>query len=128
MKRIAAHLVCFAPQVICLMSYVELSADYRLLGVYPLLEEIAGTQFINGAVLLVSKKQYPSADEAAAKAEGLINDVPSLPLDVLLARLGLVDAPVVGEAYHVLHLAGLNLSSSEFGANNGGGNRHVQRL
>ena len=128
MKRIAAHLVCFASQSLYRMSYAELSDDYRLLGVYPLQEEIAGTQFVNGAVLLVPKKQYPSVDEVAAKAESLINSGRTLPLAGLLNEFGLIDAPVMGEAYHVLHLDGLNLSSSEFGANNGGGNRHVQRL
>ena len=128
MKRIAAHMVCFAPQALYPMSYVELSDDYRLQGVYPLLEEIAGTVFITGAVLLIPQKQYPSFNEVTAKAANLINGGQILPLAGLLTGLELVDAPAVGEAYYVLHLDGLNLSSSEFGTNNRGGNRHIQRL
>ena len=128
MKRIAAHLVCFAPQTLYRMSYAELSDDYCLVGIYPLQEEIAGTQFVSGAVLLIPQKLYPSACEAAAKVKSLINSSLTLALAELLNELGLVNAPAMGEAYHVLHLDGLNLSSSEFGANNGGGNCHVQRL
>ena len=128
MKRIAAHKVCFAPQFIYHTSYAELSDDNKLLGVYPLQDEIAGTRFVNGAVLLVPERQYPSGCELESEIARIINSRERLPLTALLDGLGLFAPPAAGERCHILHLSGLNLSSSEFGANNGGSDRYVQRL
>ncbi len=63
MRRIAAHRICFSPEAVFPISYVELLSGDELAGVYPLTEEIAGTTFINGAILMVPEKQYTDIQE-----------------------------------------------------------------
>ena len=128
MKRIAAHLICFTPQVLYYTSYIELSDDYKLSGIYPLQEEIAGTVFINGAILMVPEKHHSSVSEIEEKTKQIITDREKLPLAILLDELGLSAPPVIGETYHILHLSGLNLSSSKFSANHSSSNGYIQRL
>ena len=99
MKRIAAHRICFSPEAIYNTSYVELSPDGELLGVYPLIEEIAGTVFVNGIVLMAPVTSAASAGEVTAQIKKAIADASELPLPALLEKTGMRGAPRLGEKY-----------------------------
>lgn len=56
MKRYAAHYVIVPPDRVLKQHYVELDDEDNLKEVAPLTEEIAGTVFYNGILVLSSKK------------------------------------------------------------------------
>lgn len=52
MKRFAAHYIFLAPDTKLPLHYVELTDDNRLVGVFPLEQEIAHTSFYNGTLIV----------------------------------------------------------------------------
>ena len=111
MKRIAAHRICFSPEAIFKMSYVELSPEGVLQGVRPLTTEIANTTFLNGTVLMTPVEQFSQPNEIITRIEETIKNIPQLPLISLLENTGLHGAPRIGELYYLLHLCDLKYPS-----------------
>ena len=53
MRRVASHYIWF--RQLYRMHYVELDSQNRLVGIFPLSEEIAGTEFYDGLLRELSK-------------------------------------------------------------------------
>lgn len=93
------------------MHYLELDAEGRLAGVFPLEEEISNTEFYDGTLLLVpSDTFFPPAGSFSSE------------------WLAFSEAVELSSSVHVYQLTGVSPATPELGTNNGGGNCHVQRL
>jgi hypothetical protein len=55
MKRLAAHYIYLSPDKILKLHYVELDDENHLLGIFPLKEEIANTEFYTGVLIQVQE-------------------------------------------------------------------------
>lgn len=111
MRRIAAHYVYW--RQFCRMHYVELDDEGRLTGVFPLDGEIAGTEFYDGTLLLLPENTEISDSELLADH---------------MKWLNLNETIKPGTRVWVYRLSGITLSASEFGADNGCGDGHIERL
>lgn len=124
MRRVASHYVYW--NGLHRMHYVELSDEAQLNGVFPLVEEIAGTEFYDGILIPVAfagnmekvsgKISYPWNDDPAIRREQAVKSV----LSSLNGRLA-----EVGEKVSLLSL---QLSAAEFGTDNRCGYGYVKRL
>lgn len=109
MRRIASHYIYW--QKWYRMHYLELDADGRLVGVFPLDQEIANTEFYDGTL-------FPMPVDFSFKKDEFIP----------AQWMSEVDQIVEGKKVSVYRLIGFTPSASEFGAYNGGGDCHIQRL
>ena len=124
MRRVASHFVFWKGWR--RMHYVELSDDGQLLGVEPLQEEIAGTEFYDGILLPVvasdtvtlraARFEYPLDEDPAGCRRAAVNAILSAYHWTL---------PEPGDK---VSLWSLQLSPAEFGTDNGCGNGYIQRL
>lgn len=111
------------------MHYLELDDNGRLVGIRPLTEEIAGTEFYDGILLPV-----PEGGSATFAADLLS----FLKKEADLSEEGCAfrwmrdsdwwDAVAEGAPVSLFLLNRIALPASELGADNGGGDCHVQRL
>lgn len=109
MRRIASHYIYWRKWY--RMHYLELDAEGCLVGIYPLVQEIAATEFYDGTLL-------PLPIDAVFPGEGGFE----------LARwLSVADRVVEGMPVSVYRLTHFS-PTSELGADNSGGNCHIQRL
>lgn len=109
MRRIASHYV-YWQRWYCL-HYVELDAAGCLVGVFPLEQETACTEFYDGALTIVpAETDYPPSGNFSVEW-----------LDV--SRLVKVSSPV-----KVYRLNGVSPATAELGADHSRGDCHVERL
>ena len=109
MRRIASH--CIYWQKWYRMHYLELDAEGCLVGVFPLEQEIANTEFYDGTLILVPlETDYPPSGAFSTE------------------WLTVSDSVVVSSPVNVYRLAGVSPATSELGADHGCGDCHVQRL
>lgn len=109
MRRIASHYIYW--QRWHRMHYLELDANGCLVGVFPLDQEIANTEFYDGTLILMPV------------------DFPFIINDFIPAQwMSEADRIVPGTQVAVYRLTGFTPSASEFGTDNGGSNCHIQRL
>lgn len=109
MRRIASHYVYW--QKWHKLHYIELDAAGCLVGVFPLEQEIAGTEFYDGVLTIVpAGMDYPPSDDFSMEW-----------LDV--SRLVQVSSPV-----QVYRLTGVSPATAELGADHSRGDCHVERL
>ena len=109
MRRIAAHFVWY--KQVHRMHYVELDDEGRFRGVFPLTEEIAGTEFYDG-VLIPVPASFLNAD-----------------FSLLANRWQAITGGLsLGDAAVVYRLSGMSLAAAKLGADDRGGNGHIERF
>lgn len=110
MRRIASHYIYWKQWF--RMHYIELNAEGQLIGVFPLDQEIAGTEFYDGTLLLL-----PVGSDS--------------PSDIFISRakwLNKTETVSVGDQVLIYRLTCFTPATSELGTDNGCGDCHVQRL
>ena len=127
MKRFAANYI--ACQSVDRLHYVEVTSGSVLNGVFPLEKELAGTSFLNGVIWVVPAALGWEVADVWSRLTAIHHQMPdaSVPemLKVLISSEQLV---AEGEPVSLFLIRGIRLSAAEFGANNSGGNRYVERL
>lgn len=131
MRRIAAHYIYCGR--VYRMHYLELDEENRLRGIYPLTEEIAGTEFYDGILVPLP---FPLLDnEKVASSETFLFSFLGNPsfarketVFEALAERRVAKEVEPGARVRVFLISGISMATSELGADNGGGNGHVQRL
>ena len=126
-KRFAANYI--ACQSVDRLHYVEVTCGSVLNGVFPLEKELAGTSFLNGVIWVVPAALGWEVADVWSRLTAIHQQMPdaSVPemLKVLISSEQLV---AEGEPVSLFLIRGIRLSAAEFGANNSGGNRYVERL
>ena len=126
-KRFAANYI--ACQSVERLHYVEVTSGSVLNGVFPLEKELAGTSFLNGVIWVVPAALAWEVADVWSRLTAIHQQMPdaSVPemLKVLISSEQLV---AEGEPVSLFLIRGIRLSAAEFGANNSGGNRYVERL
>ena len=126
-KRFAANYI--ACQSVERLHYVEVTSGSVLNGVFPLEKELAGTSFLNGVIWVVPAALGWEVADVWSRLTAIHHQMPdaSVPemLKVLISSEQLV---AEGEPVSLFLIRGIRLSAAEFGANNSGGNRYVERL
>ncbi|MDH6534191.1 hypothetical protein D0T51_06740 [Parabacteroides sp. 52] len=107
MRRLASHYIWWRD--VYRLHYLELDDANRLVGVYPLTEEMAGTVFVEGILLPVL------AEETKVEEK-----MPHWKL--------LTEKVEIGSFIQVYHLQGLELTAAKLGTYDGGSHCHIQRL
>ena len=155
-KRFAANYI--ACQSVDRLHYVEVTSGSVLNGVFPLEKELAGTSFLNGVIWVVPAalgwevadvwsrltaihQQMPDASVPEmlnvlidTLAVPTVGELPAFLESSILDQDGINNEqpatylPVQGKPVSLFLIRGIRLSAAEFGANNSGGNRHVERL
>lgn len=155
MKRFAANYI--ACQSVDRLHYVEVTSESVLNGVFPLEKELAGTSFLNGVIWVVPAALGWEVADVWSRLTAIHQHMPdaSVPemLKVLIDTLAVPTVgelpaflessildqdginneqatylPVQGKPVSLFLIRGIRLSAAEFGANNSGGNRYVERL
>ena len=138
MKRFAANYI--ACQSVDRLHYVEVTFGSVLNGVFPLEKELAGTSFLNGVIWVVPAALGWEVADVWSRLTAMHHQLPdaSVPemLKVLIDTLAVPTVgelpatylPVQGKPVSLFLIRGIRLSAAEFGANNSGGNRYVERL
>lgn len=127
MRRVATHYIWF--RQLYGMHYVELDADNRLVGIYPLQQEIAGTEFYDGLLIPVPLSAAQGFEESLLRFyhHGKAWTEQKELFDGLAASVTAhqmqTGCPVV--LYLLNHR---QLASSEFSTDNSRCNCHIQRL
>ena len=155
-KRFAANYI--ACQSVDRLHYVEVTSGSVLNGVFPLEKELAGTSFLNGVIWVVPAalawevadvwsrltaihQQMPDASVPEmlkvlidTLAVPTVGELPAFLESSILDQDGINNEqpatylPVQGKPVSLFLIRGIRLSAAEFGANNSGGNRYVERL
>lgn len=154
-KRFAANYI--ACQSVDRLHYVEVTSGSVLNGVFPLEKELAGTSFLNGVIWVVPAalgwevadvwsrltaihQQMPDASVPEmlkvlidTLAVPTVGELPAFLESSILDQDGINNEqatylPVQGKPVSLFLIRGIRLSAAEFGANNSGSNRYVERL
>ena len=134
-KRFAANYI--ACQSVDRLHYVEVTFGSVLNGVFPLVKELAGTSFLNGVIWVVPAALGWEVADVWSRLTVIHQQMPDASVPEMLKVL--IGSPVetsstypavpaVGEPVSLFLIRGIRLSAAEFGANNSGGNRYVERL
>ena len=126
-KRFAANYI--ACQSVDRLHYVEVTSGSVLNGVFPLEKELAGTSFLNGVIWVVPGALGWEVADVWSRLTAIHQQMPdaSVP-EMLKALISSEQLVAVGEPVSLFLIRGIRLSAAEFGANNSGGNRYVERL
>lgn len=126
-KRFAANYI--ACQSVERLHYVEVTSGSVLNGVFPLEKELAGTSFLNGVIWVVPAALGWEVADVWSRLTAIHQQMPdaSVP-EMLKVLIDTLAVPTVGESVSLFLIRGIRLSAAEFGANNSGGNRYVERL
>lgn len=126
-KRFAANYI--ACQSVDRLHYVEVTSGSVLNGVFPLEKELAGTSFLNGVIWVVPAALGWEVADVWSRLTAIHQQMPdaSVP-EMLKALISSEQLVAVGEPVSLFLIRGIRLSAAEFGANNSGGNRYVERL
>ena len=126
-KRFAANYI--ACRSVDRLHYVEVTSGSVLNGVFPLEKELAGTSFLNGVIWVVPAALGWEVADVWSRLTAIHHQMPdaSVPemLKVLISSEQLV---AEGEPVSLFLIRGIRLSAAEFGTDNSGGNRYVERL
>lgn len=127
MRRVASHYIYY--RHLFRMHYVELDDDGCLSGIYPLTEEIAGTEFYDGIVIPVPQKNAPlflENRQLFLKDEGGFTDTEALLEGMALS--GVWNTTADREPFLLFLLDRSALSAAEFSTDNSCCNRYIKRL
>lgn len=154
-KRFAANYI--ACRSVERLHYVEVTSGSVLNGVFPLEKELAGTSFLNGVIWVVPaalgwevadvwsrltaiRQHMPDASVPEmlkvlidTLAVPTVGELPAFLESSILDQDGINNEqatylPVQGKPVSLFLIRGIRLSAAEFGANNSGSNRYVERL
>lgn len=132
-KRFAANYI--ACQSVDRLHYVEVTFGSVLNGVFPLVKELAGTSFLNGVIWVVPAALGWEVADVWSRLTAIHQQMPDASVPEMLKVLISSEQPVahpavpaVGDPVSLFLIRGIRLSAAEFGANNSGGNRYVERL
>ena len=126
-KRFAANYI--ACQSVDRLHYVEVTSGSVLNGVFPLEKELAGTSFLNGVIWVVPAALGWEVADVWSRLTVIHHQMPDASVPEMLKELiGTSAVPAVGEPVSLFLIRGIRLSAAEFGANNSGSNRYVERL
>lgn len=134
-KRFAANYI--ACQSVDRLHYVEVTSGSVLNGVFPLEKELAGTSFLNGVIWVVPAALGWEVADVWSRLTAIHQQMPDASVPEMLKVL--IGSPVetsstypavpeVGEPVSLFLIRGIRLSAAEFGTDNSGGNRYVERL
>ena len=127
MKRLSAHYIAFPVQKIHKLHYIELDDQMQLKSINPLTNEIAGTSFYNGVLLVVNAASFPPHKEFNSIWESFCTQFPEAAFSEFMEYLQLEEI-TEGDRVTIYHLDGIDLLSPKLRANNSCGNCHIQRL
>lgn len=154
-KRFAANYI--ACRSVERLHYVEVTSGSVLNGVFPLEKELAGTSFLNGVIWVVPAALGWEVADVWSRLTAIHQQMPDASVPEMLKELigtsavptvgelpaflesSILDQdvinneqatylPVQGKSVSLFLIRGIRLSAAEFGANNSGGNRYVERL
>lgn len=108
MRRIAAHYIWY--KQVLPIHYIEVNDAGEFIGVYPLVEEIAGTAFLDGVIIPLPAAVVPDIKQIFNNWEKWTDEV------------------VVGSPVHLYRITGLPLSAAKFGTDDGCSHCHIERL
>ncbi|WP_139376594.1 hypothetical protein [Macellibacteroides fermentans] len=106
-------------------------------GVFPLEKELAGTSFLNGVIWVVPAALGWEVADVWSRLTAIHHQMPEASVPEMLKELIVSPVetsstypavPAVGDPVSLFLIMGIRLSAAEFGANNSGGNRYVERL
>lgn len=123
-RRLAAHYVYY--NGLYRMHYVEVDGEGRVTGIHLLVEEIAGTAFYNGLLLVVPDTFTLSS--MLGQQEKWREQFPSLEILEILRRGDTAFTVPPHSAVHLFHIPDPHRFPSELGTDNSCGNRYIQRL
>ena len=134
-KRFAANYI--ACQSVDRLHYVEVTSGSVLNGVFPLEKELAGTSFLNGVIWVVPAALGWEVADVWSRLTAIHHQMPDASVPEMLKVL--IGSPVetsstypavpaVEEPVSLFLIRGIRLSAAEFGTDNSGGNRYVERL
>ncbi|WP_446786747.1 hypothetical protein [Macellibacteroides fermentans] len=127
MKRFAANYI--ACQSVDRLHYVEVTSGSVLNGVFPLEKELAGTSFLNGVIWVVPAALGWEVADVWSRLTAIHQQMPDASVPEMLKELiDTLAVPTVGDPVSLFLIMGIRLSAAEFGANNSGSNRYVERL
>lgn len=127
MRRIASHYVYY--QQLFRLSYIELSDNGQFIGVYPLSEEIAGTEFRDGILIPVACSNKKNLSEGFPISSGRISDFSRKEvLSEMLGQACLSDGIEAGTPVRLFLLNISSLAATELRTDHSCGNSHVERL
>lgn len=121
-RRLAAHYIYY--NGLYRMHYIEVDAG--VVGIHPLVEEIAGTAFYNGLLLAVPYTFDSSC--MFRQQEKWREQFPNLDLLEIMKQGDAALAVPPRSPIHLYHIPNPYCLSSELGADNCCGNRYIQRL
>ena len=127
MRRVASHYIYW--RRLYRMHYIELDDQGVFAGIFPLEQEIAGTEFYDGILIPVAgSSEFLHCN--AIQIPPLCNSNSTAVEAVLhkLEELCVSGGVEPGKPVRLLLLSGISLTASEFGANDGCCNGHIQRL
>ncbi len=126
-KRFAANYI--ACQSVDRLHYVEVTSGSVLNGVFPLEKELAGTSFLNGVIWVVPAALGWEVADVWSRLTAIHQQMPDASVPEMLKELiDTLAVPTVGDPVSLFLIMGIRLSAAEFGANNSGSNRYVERL
>lgn len=113
------------------MHYVELSDKGEFLGLFPLTEELAGTAFFDGILVVIPvTEQNEVVEQQAESIRRLATEVPvSIQREWFFDQLNqIIGSEVVekGSAVRLFLLNGTPLTATELGTHHRGGNRNIE--
>lgn len=127
MRRIASHYVYY--RQLFRLSYIELGDDGQFVGIYPLNEEIAGTEFQDGILVPVACNNEKLLSEGFSISPGRISDLSRKEvLSEILGQACLSDGIEPGTPVRLFLLNSSSLTATELRTNHSCGNSHVERL
>lgn len=110
MRRIASHYIYWKKWF--RMHYLELDAEGCFVGVYPLEQEIANTEFYDGTLIPIPADATIPVDEGFVPAQWV----------------SVADKVTEGTLVSVFRLTHFTPATSELGADDCGSDCHIQRL
>lgn len=108
MRRFAAHYI-WCKDVLPL-HYIELTADGTLAGIFPLTEELAGTAFYDGVLILLPVSSQPLLSSLFDAWRILTSEV------------------TAGTRVDVYRLSGLSAATAKLGTGDSGSHCYIERL
>ncbi|RHO67795.1 hypothetical protein DW083_17010 [Parabacteroides sp. AF48-14] len=127
MRRVASHYIYW--KQFYRMHYVELDDKGVLTGVFPLEEEIAGTEFYDGILFPVVKTgEKFHAHETKIPCPWNNNFMGMESGFDVCRELGLPQAAGIGEPACLLLLNGISLTAAKLGTDDGCRNGYIKRL
>lgn len=124
-RRIAAHYIYIPNKEPYKLHYIEVSEINNLNNIIPLKNEIAGTSFYNGVILVLKEDYLP--EQLTSLLTQLISKSPNQYVFPILNQCQFNEVSI-NDSIHLYILNGIDLLSTKFRTSNSSGHCHIQRL